>query len=38
MFPILIHVGASDKKPTPIITINTILLGTFISIAKYYIV
>lgn len=28
MSPVLIHVGATDKKPLPIITINAIVLGT----------
>lgn len=36
MSPILIHVAATDKKPIPIIITNTLILGTLISIAKYY--
>lgn len=38
MSPVLIHVGVTDKKPTPIIVINTIILGTLISVAKYYLI
>lgn len=36
MSPVLILVGATDKKPLPIITINAIVLGTLISGAKYF--
>ena len=36
MSPVLIHVGATDKKPILIITANTIVLGTLISVAKYF--
>lgn len=36
MTPVLIHVGVTDKKPVPIITINTIVLGTLIAIAGHY--
>jgi hypothetical protein len=36
MLPILIHVGATDKKPLPIITVNTIVLGTLIGIAGHF--
>ena len=38
MSPVLIHVGATDKKPIPIITVNTIILGTLISVAKYFLI
>lgn len=38
MSPILIHVWATDKKPIPIITVNTLVLGTLISVAKYYLI
>jgi hypothetical protein len=36
MIPMLIHVGATDKKPLPIITVNAIVLGTLIGIAGHY--
>ncbi|PQL95957.1 hypothetical protein C4S76_00220 [Apibacter adventoris] len=36
MSPVLIHVGATDRKPILIIALNTIILGTLISIAKYF--
>lgn len=36
MSPILIHVGATDRKPIPIIMANTIALGTLIGVAKYF--
>ena len=36
MSPVLIHVGATDKKPILIIVINTIVLGTLIGVAKYF--
>jgi len=36
--PVLIHVGATDKKPIPIIIVNTIILGTLIGVAKYYLI
>jgi hypothetical protein len=32
----LIHVGATDKKPLPIITVNAIVLGTLIGLAGHY--
>ncbi|MDR1200153.1 MAG: hypothetical protein LBL58_00800 [Tannerellaceae bacterium] len=36
MIPILIHVGHTDKKPLPIITVNAIIIGTFIGIAGHF--
>lgn len=36
MSPVLILIGATDKKPLPIITINAVVLGILISIAKYF--
>ncbi|MDR3142129.1 MAG: hypothetical protein LBU37_10445 [Tannerellaceae bacterium] len=36
MIPILIHVGHTDKKPLPIITVNTIVIGTLVGIAGYF--
>lgn len=36
MTPILIHIGVTDRKPLPIIALNTIILGAVISIAKYF--
>lgn len=36
MIPILIHVGATDKNPLPIIAINSVVLGTLIGITGYY--
>lgn len=38
MSPILIHVAATDKKPVPIITINTLVLGTIIGVLKHFLV
>lgn len=38
MSPLLILVGATDKKPLPIITINSMVLGALISVAKYYLI
>lgn len=36
MIPMLIHVGHLDKKPLPIITLNSILLGTIVSLLGHY--
>jgi hypothetical protein len=36
MIPILIHVGHTDKKPVPIITVNSIVIGTLIGIAGHF--
>ena len=36
MTPIMIHVGHTDKKPLPIIATNSIIIGTLISIAGYF--
>ncbi|MDR2652892.1 MAG: hypothetical protein LBC68_11390 [Prevotellaceae bacterium] len=36
MIPVLIHVGHTDKKPLPIITANTIIIGTLIGIAGHF--
>ena len=36
MIPMLIHVGHSDKKPLPVITLNAILLGTLAGIAGHF--
>jgi len=38
MIPMLIHVGATDKKPLPIITINAIVIGTLVGIAGHYLI
>lgn len=35
MSPVLIHVGASDRKPLLIISVNALVLGTLIGVAKY---
>jgi hypothetical protein len=37
MLPMIIHVGHTDKKPIPIITINAIVLGSVAKIASYFI-
>ena len=37
MLPMLIHVGHTDKKPIPIITINAIILGSVAEIVSYFI-
>jgi len=36
MIPMLIHVGHMDKKPLPIITINSIVIGTLIGVAGHF--
>jgi uncharacterized membrane protein YfcA len=36
MIPVLIHVGHTDKKPLPVIVGNTIIIGTLIGIAGYF--
>lgn len=36
MTPMLIHVGHTDKKPLPIITLNAILLGTIAGVVGHY--
>ena len=36
MIPMLIHVGHADKKPLPIITVNSIIIGTLIGIAGHF--
>lgn len=38
MLPVLIHVAATDKKPVPIIAANALVLGTLISLAKYFLI
>lgn len=37
MLPMLIHVGHTDKKPLPIITINAIILGSVAEIVSHFI-
>ncbi len=37
MLPMLIHVGHTDKKPIPIITMNAIVFGSVAEIASYFI-
>lgn len=37
ILPMLIHVGHTDKKPLPIITINAIVLGSVAKIISYLI-
>jgi hypothetical protein len=37
MLPMLIHVGHTDTKPIPIITINAIVLGSIAKIAAHFI-
>jgi hypothetical protein len=36
MIPVLIHVGHTDKKPLPVIVVNTIIIGTLIGIARHF--
>lgn len=36
MIPVLVHVAATDKKPVPIIIVNTLVLGTLISLASHF--
>lgn len=36
MIPMLIHVGHLNKKPLPIITLNSIILGTLVSLLGHY--
>jgi hypothetical protein len=36
MVPVLIHVGHTDKKPLPVITVNAIIIGTLIGIAGHF--
>ncbi|MDR2938307.1 MAG: hypothetical protein LBU92_05150 [Prevotellaceae bacterium] len=36
MLPMLIHVGHTDKKPLPIITANSIIIGTLVGVAGHY--
>ncbi|MDR1259005.1 MAG: hypothetical protein LBK65_06995 [Tannerellaceae bacterium] len=36
MIPVLIHVGHTDKKPLPVITVNTVVIGTLIGIAGHF--
>jgi hypothetical protein len=36
MVPMLIHIGHTDKKPLPIITVNTIIIGTLVGIAGHF--
>ena len=36
VIPMLIHVGYTDKKPLPIITLNAILLGALVGVAGHY--
>ena len=36
MIPMLIHVGHTDKKPLPIIALNSIVIGTLVGIAAHF--
>ena len=36
MLPMLIHVGHSDRKPLPIITLNAVVLGTMAGFLAHY--
>ena len=36
MIPMLIHVGHTDKKPLPIIAINSIIIGTLVGIVGHF--
>jgi Flp pilus assembly protein protease CpaA len=36
MLPILIHVGATDRKPLPVIAANSVVIGTLIGIAGHF--
>lgn len=36
MLPMLIHVGHTDKKPLPVITINAIIFGSAAEIISYF--
>lgn len=36
MIPTLIHVGQTDKKPLPVITVNAIVLGTLAGIVGHF--
>ncbi|MDR2906518.1 MAG: hypothetical protein LBU91_00815 [Bacteroidales bacterium] len=36
IIPMLIHVGHTDKKPLPIITANSIIIGTLVGIAGHF--
>ncbi|MDR2936549.1 MAG: hypothetical protein LBU80_04320 [Rikenellaceae bacterium] len=36
MIPMLIHIGHTDKKPLPIITANSIVIGTLVGIAGHF--
>jgi formate-dependent nitrite reductase membrane component NrfD len=38
MIPVLIHVGATDKKPLPVITVNAVVFGTLIEIAGHFLI
>lgn len=36
MIPMLIHVGYTDKKPVPIIAVNSIIIGTLVGITGHF--
>ena len=36
MVPMLIHVGHTDRKAVPVITVNSVVIGTLVGIAGYY--
>jgi Flp pilus assembly protein protease CpaA len=36
MLPILIHVGATDRKPLPVIAANSVVIGTLAGIAGHF--
>lgn len=36
MIPMLIHVGHTDKKPLPIITVNSIIIGTLVGVIGHF--
>ena len=37
MLPMLIHIGYTDRKPLPIITVNAIIFGSIAEIVSYFI-
>jgi hypothetical protein len=36
MIPMLLHVGHTDRKPLPVITANSIIIGTLVGIAGHF--
>jgi len=36
MVPMLIHIGHTDKKPLPVITANSIIIGTLVGVAGHF--